>query len=333
MLQKISARETRLPDIPVLDVGTDFAFETLVAEEDRAHALIDSATKLAPRMGLRGLDAVSRRWLKRWSSSHLDEIDRIAARLARPGAYFLAVNYEWGCTCRVGPSPDGTRARLIRVLDWRTPGLGRHIIAARVKSAVGSFMTLTWPGYTGVLQANAPGRFAAALNQAPMRRPLGLYPLDWAANRARVWRMPHPTPAHLLREVFETAKDFDEAKTLLKSRAIAAPAIFLLAGVLPKETAVIERTEEDACVHGGDQVAANHWQAAGWSGHARGIDSAGRARQISQVACDMDPAFSWLKPPILNDRTRLVMMADAADGRLVAQGYEADVPATNVLTG
>ena len=31
-----------------------------------------------------------------------------------------------------------------------------------------------------------PGaRFAAALNQAPMRKAAGFYPLDWAANRAR----------------------------------------------------------------------------------------------------------------------------------------------------
>ncbi len=332
MLQQTSKTSTKRPDIPIVETGPDFAFETLVFEEDRAHALIDSATRLAPKMGLRALDAVSRRWLARWSASQLDEIDRIAKRLGRPGAYFLAVNYEWGCTCRVGPSPSGKSARLIRVLDWRTPGLGRHIIAARVKAAIGSFITMTWPGYTGVLQATAPGRFAAALNQAPMRRPLGFYPLDWAANRARVWRMPHPTPAHLLRDVFETAADFSEAKALLVKRRIAAPAIFLLAGMAPNETVVIERTEDDARVHQGDQVAANHWQAAGWSDHPRGIDSAGRASRVAQVVANMDGSFSWLKPPILNDRTRLAMVADAFEGRLVAQGFEADGPATNVLS-
>ena len=192
-------------EIPVHDVGPPYPLETLELEPARANALIDGATRGVPRAALRALDAVSRRWLAKQDSVHLDEIDAIADRLGRPGAYFLSVNYEWGCTCRVGPSPDGTSARLVRVLDWVTHGLGRHVIAARVAGAAGPFVTLTWPGYTGVLQAMAPGRFSAALNQAPMRRPLGSFYLDWAVNRGRVWRMPHLTPAHLLREVFETA--------------------------------------------------------------------------------------------------------------------------------
>src|SRR5687768_10372991 len=185
-----------LPPIPVHEVGPAFPLETLVLEEQRAHALLDAATRYVPRAALAALDAVSRRWLAKWSNAHLAEIDAIARRLGRPGAYFLSVNYEWGCTCRVGPAPDGRTARLVRVLDWRTPGLGRHVVAAQVAGRSGSFVTLTWPGYTGVLQAMAPGRFAAALNQAPMRVPTSVYPLDWAANRARVWPMPHPTPAH-----------------------------------------------------------------------------------------------------------------------------------------
>ena len=68
------------------------------------------------------LDAISRRWLAKQDSGYLPEIDAIARRLARPGAYFLSVNYEWGCTCKVGPSPDQKSARLVRVLDWLTPG-------------------------------------------------------------------------------------------------------------------------------------------------------------------------------------------------------------------
>ena len=204
MLDRPASSELLKP-IPVHDVGPAYPLETLELEQARANALIDGATRGVPRSALRALDAVSRRWLAKQDSAHLDEIDAIADRLGRPGAYFLSVNYEWGCTCRVGPSPDGSSARLVRVLDWVTHGLGRHVIAARVAGASGPFVTLTWPGYTGVLQAMAPGRFSAALNQAPMRRPLGSFYLDWAVNRGRVWRMPHVTPAHLLREVFETA--------------------------------------------------------------------------------------------------------------------------------
>jgi hypothetical protein len=219
----------------------------------------------------------------------------------------------------------------VRVLDWMTPGLGRHVVAARVECAAGPFVTLTWPGYTGILQAMAPGRFAAALNQAPMRKPLGGYYLDWAVNRARVWSMAHPTPAHLLREVFETAPTFTEAKRMLTERPISTPAIFSLAGVRPAEAAVIERCETEARVHEGSNATANHWQAPGWHGHTRGNDSAGRARLMHAVATDLDRRFAWLAPPILNWNTRLVMVADAGCGRLVAQGFEAMRPATEPL--
>lgn len=321
-----------LEPIPVLDCGTDFPMATLAAHEARAHALMDLATHRVPASALRQLDKVSLRWLEKWNNGHLPEIRAIAERLNRPGAYFFSVNYEWGCTCRVAPSPDQKTARLVRVLDWRTPGLGRNVVAARVQSPAGPFVSLTWPAYTGVLTAMAPGRFSAGLNQAPMRKPVGFYVLDWAANRRRVWHMPHPTPAHLLRSVFEGATSYAVARERLTREPISTPAIFSLAGQKPGEITVIERTETEARVHDGANVAANHWQAPGWTGHPRGHDSAGRARQMHGVAPELDPAFPWLAAPVLNDRTRIVMVSDAALGRLVAQGFENGKPATQALT-
>jgi hypothetical protein len=317
--------------IPVHAVGPAYPMETLKLEEARAHALIDDATGGLPPAALKVLDAISRRWLVKQDSVHLDEIDAIARRLARPGAYFLSVNYEWGCTCKVGPSPDHKSARLVRVLDWMTPGLGREVVAARVAGAAGPFTTLTWPGYTGLLQGMAPRRFSAALNQAPMRASLGGFYLDWAVNRTRVWRMANLTPAHLLREVFETARSFEDAKRMLTERPISTPAIFTLAGVRPSETAVIERNETEARVHEGGNVAANHWQAPGWRGHQRGSDSSGRACRMHAVSTEFDVEFRWLVPPILNVNTRLVMIADAAQGSLIARGIEAYRPATETL--
>ena len=339
MQQKVSAADTIAPAphagmlaaIPVIETGPGFPMETLVREERRAHQLLDAATSIVPARTLGALDAVSRRWLAKWNNAHLAEIDAIAKKLARPGAYFLSVNYEWGCTCRVAPSPDRTSARLIRVLDWRTDGLGRNVIAAKVAGAAAPFLTFTWPGYTGVLQAMAKGRFSAALNQAPMRRVAGSYALDWAANRRRVWSMPHQTPAHLLRAVFEQAADFAEARQMLITQPISTPAIYSLAGIKPSETVVIERAETEARVHDGPNVAANHWQAPLWQGRARGHDSPGRACRMSAIAPEFDPKFPWLKAPILNDRTRLVMVADAALGRVVVQGYEASGAATEPL--
>jgi hypothetical protein len=325
------APRAELDAIPVLDCSPQFPLETLAAFEAKAQALLDIATEGMPLLALRQLDRVSKAWLEKWSNTHLDEIDAVARRLGRPGAYFFSVNYEWGCTCRVAPAPDHRSARLIRVLDWKTPGLGRNVVAARVRSAAGRYVTLTWPGYTGVLSALAPGRFAAALNQAPMRKAVGNFYLDWVANRRRVWRMPHPTPAHLLRRVFDEARSFAEARRMLIERPISTPAIFSLAGLKPIETTVVERTESEARVIEGANVAANHWQTPGWRGHARGIDSAGRARRMHAVAPELDAGFPWLEPPILNERTRIVMVADARLGRLVAQGYEDMAPATTPL--
>ena len=76
-------------------------------------------------------------------------------------------------------------------------------------------------------------------------------------------------------------------------------------------------------------VAANHWQSSGWTGHPRGSDSAGRACTMHAVAAEFDSSFPWLKEPILNPNTRIVMVADAALGKLTARGYEAKKPATD----
>jgi hypothetical protein len=327
-----SKQETALPRIPVVEAGPDFPHAMLRAYASKTRALLDVATRRYPRRLLAGLDRVSRAWLVRWDNEHLDEIDTIAEMLGRPGAYFFSINYEWACTCRAAPSPDRSSARLIRVLDWKTPGLGSNIVCAKVTGApAGPFAVMTWPGYTGALQVMAPGRFSAALNQAPMRDPTGFFYLDWAANRRRVWKMPHPTPAHLLRKVAEKARDFGEARRMLSEQSISSPAIFTLAGIAPAETAVIERTEHAARVREEDAVAANHWDTQGWPGQSRGEGSRDRANVMRETEPLLDTEFAWLVPPVLNEKTRLAMVADAKAGRLVARGYEANRPATETL--
>lgn len=328
----VAPAASALPAIPVIETGRDFPLATLAQFRARAHDLFDAATRRYPQRALGVLDKVSRAWLVRNANAHLTEIDAVAKVLGRPGTYFFSVNYEWGCTCRVAPSADRTSARLIRVLDWLTPGLGRNLVCARVSGApAGPFAILTWPGYTGVLQVMAPQRFSAALNQAPMRKASGMYYVDWASGRRRVWGMPHDTPAHLLREVSEKAETFSAAKAMLCRTPISTPGIFSIAGLAPGELAVIERTENDFRLREGSHVAANHWEAAGWTGHARGIDSAGRARMMTAIAPHFDTDFSWLEPPILNARTRLAAIADARAGRLIARGYEDSKPATETL--
>lgn len=323
----------KLPEIPVIDTGPAFPLETLVGNERHAHALLDCATQGVPRVVLRALDAMSRRWLVKQGNASLEEIDALARHMNRPGCHFLSVNYEWGCTVGVGPSPDGRSARLTRTLDWFTPGLGRYVIAARVQGAAGPFVTMAWPGFVGVLQAMAPGRFSASINQAPLRRAGGgLFPLDWAAAKAHTWRRPHVPALHLLRTVFETARDYDEARRLLIETPIATPATFSLAGIAPHETCVIERAEQRAFTFDGATCTTNHWRGLDHGGHSRGIDSEGRLASMRKAgATEFDGTFPWLRYPVLNELTRLAMVADAANGRIIAQGYEDGHPATKVL--
>ncbi len=325
------AAATTLPAIPVVDVGPDWPFETLEHELDRINALLDAGSGRIPSLAIKLADAVSRRWLERWHEPYLEEIDRIAERIARPGAYFLNISYEWGCTSSAGPSPDERSARLVRVLDWPDRGLGRYVMAARVACDAGTWLTLTWPGYTGVLQAVAPGRFAAALNQAPMDQPVGVLPADWVVNRWRVWKQPHLTPAHLLRQVFEQAGTFAEAKAMLVETPIALATIYILAGVAPGDACVIERMPEKAHVIDGPACAANAWQAPAWSGRPRGEENIQRLSCMKAAARSFDDDFAWLEPPILNWQTRLALVADASSGELMAQGFEADGAATTIL--
>ena len=119
---------------------------------------------------------------------------------------------------------------------------------------------------------------------------------------------------------------------MLAQRPISTPAIFSLAGVRADETAIIERTETDARVHEGPGATANHWQAPGWHGHrARSATAAGACARCWPSRPSFDAGFAWLAPPILNRDTRLVMIADASEGRLMAQGFEATRPATEPL--
>ncbi len=236
--------------------------------------------------------------------------------LGRPGAYFFSINYEWACTCRAAPSPDNSSARLVRVLDWKTPGLGANLVCAKVEGAkAGPFAVVTWPGYNGGSAGDGTGAFfgcsqpsADARSDRAFLSGLGGPTAD-AFGKCRIRR-----PAHLLRKVAEEAQDFNEARRVLAEQPISTPGIFTLAGIAPDETAVIERREHESRVRGGDVVAANHWDSPGWLGQSRGESSVERSRTMSEIDAGFDEAFAWLVPPVLNQKTRLAMVADAKAG-------------------
>src|SRR5262249_52339989 len=80
---------------------------------------------------------------------------------------------------------------------------------------------------------------------------------------------------------------------------------------------------ERAHVIEGTASATNHWRGLDHGARPRGLDSEGRLAAMRSVGpVELDPAFAWLRPPILNKLTRLAMGAGAALGPVVARGYE-----------
>jgi hypothetical protein len=324
----ISMANASLPSIPLVDVGAAGPLKLLAAERARAEALIAISRRSYTGAAMRIGDALSRRWLERSANPYRHQILAIGDALGMPGAALLNMSFEWTCTSGAAPSPDGIGNRMLRVLDWRLAGLGENLVVAREEAPAGVFYNVTWPGAIAVLTAMAPGRFAAAINQAPMRQ-YGLTLLgDWAVNRAKVWRSAALPPAHLLRQVFETAPDYAAAKRMLIETPLCLPVLFTLSGVRPEEGCVIERTETAAIVHDGACAIANEWRSAHLSGRVRGRDNAQRRSLMEDIHGRTLSAFEWMAPPILNRFTRLAVKANAAQGLLRVLGYEREAPAT-----
>jgi len=318
---------SELPAIPVIDARDGGPPAAAAAAGPQMRALLRDARRLVPTPFLALADRIARRWLARADNPYLGEIDAIAALAGRSGAHALNTSFEWGCTCGVGDDPDGG-VRLLRVLDWHQSGLGRALIVAWQRGPAGDYANITWPGFAGVVTAMAPGRFAVALNQAPMMSWGLTPPVDWFVGRIKVWRSRDLPPVHLLRQVCETCATYDEARACLRDTAICLPALFTLAGSAPGEGCVIERTQHRGICHEMPTAIANHWVGLAERGRSRGGHSHERAAQMRAALLGTAP---WLTAPILNRDTRLVATINPARGHLSLQGWEKDGPVTAPL--
>jgi hypothetical protein len=314
-------------------LATDGRATALALRDDCLTWLPERLRRLVP-----ALDAVTRCWLVRSQSPYVGEIEAIAAALGTAGIWFLNGSYQWGCTAAARDEEDAPW--LARTLDWPFPGLGRHMQIARMRGPAGEFLNVTWPGYAGTLTALAPGRFAAAINQAPLRRRTRapwLRPYDLAANALRTWRIRSSPPDHLLRDVFETCCDFADARRRLETIPIARPAIFILTGCRPGERCVIERTEQGFATHTERTAVANDWLLPERRWEARvcaslfltsSYEQAGAHSRSRREALSSGPHrygrgdFAWVAPPVLNPFTRLAVEMCAADATLRAVGFE-----------
>jgi len=278
-------------------------------------------------------DPLARWWLRRSASPLVGEIDAIARTLGRPGIWLLHGAYAFGCTAMADESADGPVLR--RTLDWPFPGLGRLVEVTRQRGAAGEFLSVTWPGFAGVLTAVAPGRFAASINQAPMRRRMSLgwlLWLDYALNALAAFvTTGQPPPEHVLRRAFETCATFDEACRLLAREPVARPVLFLVTGCAAGERMLIERDGGQTRLYRDDTVAANAWRdpsSPGWRPRVCGEGTPlenNRRRVTALAACTgaHPPNLEWVTAPVMNSCTRVAVEMCAASGRLVVAGWEA----------
>jgi len=333
--------------IPLVDARAHGTIGYALEGRDRALALRDECLTwfAAPvRRLLPLLDRGARRWLRRSHSPYVGEIEAIARSLGFPGVWLLNGSYQWCCTAYAGDR-DGVPF-LARTLDWPFAGLGRHVEVAQMQGPAGAYFNVTWPGYVGALTTMAPGRFAAALNQAPLLRRTRhpwLRPCDIALNAVRTFATVRSMPPdHLLRLACERCADFDAARAMLEHTPVARPVIFILAGCRAGEHCVIERTEDAYVTRFNAAVAANDWQQPRglWEARVGGdllltcsFDAANensRARREALAAWSVrvgQDDFTWVEPPVLNPFTRVAVTACAATATLHVRGYEQPSPA------
>ncbi len=322
-----------LPEIAVHDHRADGMLGYIRKSADRAETVMDTVLSGLGFLGRIGrpllplADRIADRRLTLMMDPYQTEIRNVRRAVGRAGPLAFSLSYEFGCTARGFDAAEKDAApTLFRTLDWPFHGLGSLAEIVILPGDAGDWITVTWPGVVGCLQGAAPGRFAAALNQAPERARGGRM-RSWIASKRRFMAQTSIPPAHLLRQVFETAPDYAAAREMLSLTPVAAPVIFTLTGTRPGEACTIERTETSWATT--DQpAAANHFATelsglAKW--RARGHDSSGRREAILQAPSA--PLPDGLTPPILNPLTRLAMSASAA-GEIVVAGYEGEVQVT-----
>jgi len=322
-----------LPAIPVFDIGDGGAPALLEAARVQGEGLLAQARRTFTPSVLRLADRLCARWLDRNGTPYADELRATMAAAGGPGALALNLSHQWACTAAAAPDGSGTPngVTLLRSLDWNMRGLdlGRWLVVARMRGPAGTFLSVTWPGYAGVLTGIAPGRFAVALNQAPISGP-GLLPLRWLHDRRAVWASDAPPPDHLLRHVLETCPDATSALHALMEAPACVPSILTLAGTHPAEAWTLEKDWRGTRVRQHPSVAANHWRN-DIPCHPRGGNSRGRWAAMAAAVESGARDFAWLAPPIIWHATRLAVEAHPARGTLLVLGLEGDRPVTRPL--
>lgn len=339
---------TPLLTIPVFDVRDGKMTDVIEPRKKEARQMIVKSrqtfgwvSRILSLPILPVTDFLSKRWLKRTKNPYTAEIREASKKVKRMGTHTLNLCYEWGCT--TGTFATGDTNTMARVQDWPLPLLGENLIVAHQKGEAGDFYNVTWPAYSGMIQGMAPGRFSAAINKAPVRRSKRSALRDWFHNRGMVGRRKALPPPHLLRQAFEKAANYAEAKKMLLETPLTMPAIFILSGTKPDEGCIIERIDDYGVVRemqAGRVVAANHFESSlngngdVWKCRVgNGMQRSDYARNMSADDVADQGGFPWFKEgsAIATHFARIVMTADAAKGTMLVAGMGGEKPVTEIL--
>ena len=164
----------QIPEIPVLD-AQELGFVTIsLGRREETRRMLEATagtfgifSKLLSKALLPLGDRIAKKWLEKSNNPYAHEIIELAEELQIPGVYALNLSYEWGCTSGVFQTEDSMR--LIRILDWPFPELGRYVMVVKQKGPAGTFHNITWPGLAGSFQAAAEGDLLRSRSRAPTR--------------------------------------------------------------------------------------------------------------------------------------------------------------------
>lgn len=238
-----------LPAIPLRDVIGPGDLPRL--EPHRLAALIAAAERRYPRAGIALAERLSRRWLERAASPYLAEIAAGRQGSRSLGRAFPQSQLRVGLHLqrrthrrRAGCTPDPRPRLALRGARWpdRRCASGRSGRDVDQPHLAG--------GFAGCIQGHVPGRFAAAFNQAPLRRRSPSFVFDWFCERYGLWRARAAAGAFAAPGLQDSAR-LRRCQSKADGTPLALPAIFSPVGVAPNEQAVIEHLENRAVVHEG----------------------------------------------------------------------------------
>ena len=323
-------KRQRGPAVPLIDVGEDGFDRVAQAYPKRLRALHDLASRKLTAKGLGFAENLCRKWASKAQVPYRLELDGVSQALnGEPGTYVINLGFEMACTTAYCPDEEGGQ-RLLHTMDWKLDNLGRMMVAARRHAPAGLWVNITWPGYIGCLQGVAPGRFAAAINHAPIN---GKGPgfLAWPMSKMKWYGQKGIPPALLLRKVFDECESFDEAVEMIEKTPICYPAIFSLLGVEDGEFSIIERTETAKSTQKRAPAVTNHWLNKEFGGTVTAYQSEERLVAMKSRINAGVSGDEWLVHPVLNTETRLAVDLNPATGRMRVRGYQGVQPVTSLL--